>query len=581
MAAPPYSPALGCEAGLDDWCRRHCEGTETLRARQPSASVGGALFSCFREAEFRQLDRVTTNISRLPPKSCGRKSSEYVHHLKMTKEQLGLLHALHTCLNRTQHEASTAWIATRRETLSYLRQPMLRSNQSGATSPRHAVDEAAAESWLRHRRPHLHAAQHCLERGRGTWRSVVSDGAEEPYLLAPDFLPKANLSKWWWGACDDDLRRGMVRPPRAAVLQTWEPDGEGCDDLKKGRKRLPSLKVLAKAFCQRRAGRSVLFVGDSVQGQFFVSFAMALGVYSSEPQLNRTRIPTCAKDAKYLASLATVHEFHMDMQLCAPGPQGIRARFIRNEMLSLSVVPPADTKHLASGHAGRRSPPPDPAAGSGAPEETDPPPPPHLPRSFILCDWATVAAETDYVVLNRGMHYMPDDTVVPQLSQTFSHLQAQVPSPRSRPHLSHAAIGAEGSTSSYIRTSAMGGGADGRNFRVGGVPSPRVVYRGTHAPIPSCHILDDPLPRPFPYSFAAAHDDVVKGFNWANFEQQNEKVAKVAAAFNITYLDVHYATSLRPGGHMPSRKTAAGDCAHYCIPGPIDEWSRLLLALWT
>ena len=31
---------------------------------------------------------------------------------------------------------------------------------------------------------------------------------------------------------------------------------------------------------------------------------------------------------------------------------------------------------------------------------------------------------------------------------------------------------------------------------------------------------------------------------------------------------------------MPARKSAAGDCAHYCLPGPIDEWVRLLLALW-
>ena len=40
-------------------------------------------------------------------------------------------------------------------------------------------------------------------------------------------------------------------------------------------------------------------------------------------------------------------------------------------------------------------------------------------------------------------------------------------------------------------------------------------------------------------------------------------------------------TAQRPGGHMPARKAAGGDCAHYCLPGPIDEWVRLLLALWS
>ena len=108
-----------------------------------------------------------------------------------------------------------------------------------------------------------------------------------------------------------------------------------------------------------------------------------------------------------------------------------------------------------------------------------------------------------------------------------------------------------------------------------------VIYRGTHAPIPSCHVLDDPLPQPFPYAHAAAHDPLMRAYHWADFGRQNGLAARLAALHNVTYLDVHYATSLRPGGHMPSRKAAAGDCAHYCLPGPIDEWVRLLLALWT
>ena len=49
------------------------------------------------------------------------------------------------------------------------------------------------------------------------------------------------------------------------------------------------------------------------------------------------------------------------------------------------------------------------------------------------------------------------------------------------------------------------------------------------------------------------------------------------------YLDVYYATSLRPGGHRPAMGAGGKgtDCMHYCLPGPIDDWARLLMAFWT
>ena len=39
-------------------------------------------------------------------------------------------------------------------------------------------------------------------------------------------------------------------------------------------------------------------------------------------------------------------------------------------------------------------------------------------------------------------------------------------------------------------------------------------------------------------------------------------IARLAAERNITFLDVHGQTAQRPGGHMPARKAATGDCAH-------------------
>jgi hypothetical protein len=58
-----------------------------------------------------------------------------------------------------------------------------------------------------------------------------------------------------------------------------------CAQLRKGQPELPSLRTLASSFCTRYAGRTVLFVGDSVQGQLASSFAMALGAHTSRPQL--------------------------------------------------------------------------------------------------------------------------------------------------------------------------------------------------------------------------------------------------------------------------------------------------------
>ena len=107
-------------------------------------------------------------------------------------------------------------------------------------------------------------------------------------------------------------------------------------------------------------------------------------------------------------------------------------------------------------------------------------------------------------------------------------------------------------------------------------PTPTLTSHLSHpSPYP------DPTPRlpsPFPY---VASDERLARYHWAEWAGQNTIARQVTRAHNLTYLDVHHATSMRPGGHMPARKSSAGDCGHYCLPGPIDEWVRLLLALWT
>lgn len=524
VTTPYYSPALGCDAALDGWCAANCpvpaDGSQ-LVARQTSTS---AYFLCYSSGVLHDLDSITFATSSTPPKMCARKSTaEYVRAYKMMAEPVELGEALNRCLRNASLSATAT--SSRRAQIAALHKPFLRARPLHGTGDP-ALDGtsvgAAARAWLGAAVLDPSARERCIASGVGKWSNTAHDGAVEPYLLSSDYLPRANVSRWWWGVCDEDLRHGAVRPPRAAVLQVWVPNGDGCDSLKKGRAHLPSLRTLGQAFCARHAGRTVLFVGDSVQGQFFTSFVSALGVWHSEHQM-RQPLRKCAKDRRWMNDLAAIHEFNLDMNLCSPDPtKTVRARFIRNELLWL-----------------------DSAVGGGE----------HVPRNFVMCDWRAEAVEADLLVLNRGMHFMNDSIVLSQLGATFGTLLHR-------------------RRSTHRRRPA----SDVAHTDRDGDDMPRIVYRGIHAPIPACHVLDDPLPRPFPYT---AYDASVRAFHWGEFGTQNAKVALLARERNITFMDVHTQTAQRPGGHMPSRKGTTGDCAHYCIPGPLDEWVRLLLALWT
>ena len=119
-----------------------------------------------------------------------------------------------------------------------------------------------------------------------------------------------------------------------------------------------------------------------------------------------------------------------------------------------------------------------------------------------------------------------------------------------------------------------------------------VVVRGTHAATPDCFELHDPLP---PNDFdltsyirriselSARRDDSHPlrqngtAYQWDQFESFNNVTRRIAAAHGVPYLDVYRATALRPGGRRP----AFHDCLHYCLPGPPDDWVRMLLMLWT
>ena len=47
------------------------------------------------------------------------------------------------------------------------------------------------------------------------------------------------------------------------------------------------------------------------------------------------------------------------------------------------------------------------------------------------------------------------------------------------------------------------------------------------------------------------------------------------ASARITYLDVYLSSALRAGAPRP-RSPDPNECAHFCMPGPNDDWNMLL-----
>uniref|UniRef100_A0A7S3AVL8 Uncharacterized protein n=1 Tax=Haptolina ericina TaxID=156174 RepID=A0A7S3AVL8_9EUKA len=94
--------------------------------------------------------------------------------------------------------------------------------------------------------------QHCLAVGDGYWRAQEYSSYYK--------LQRSSAVPWSWAACGQHKYQ-----------HTWVPVGVGCVEL-------PAMQSLVTSFLQVYQNKHVLFVGDSTQGQFFVSFANSLGL---------------------------------------------------------------------------------------------------------------------------------------------------------------------------------------------------------------------------------------------------------------------------------------------------------------
>eukprot|EP00667_Euglena_gracilis_P010670 EG_transcript_10866 len=129
------------------------------------------------------------------------------------------------------------------------------------------------------------------------------------------------------------------------------------------------------------------------------------------------------------------------------------------------------------------------------------------------------------VLLNRGAHYTRSDIVLEQVQGVLHALR------QARPDVLV-----------VFRNTA---GGHHNCWRDGGVNGP---------------------PTQVPYQSWKGQADP---HHWKEFPRQNRLLeALIRARFpGVLYLDVEQATSFRQDSHL-----SAGDCLHYCIPGPLDHW---------
>lgn len=179
----------------------------------------------------------------------------------------------------------------------------------------------------------------CLAHGDGSWH--FSNRSRPRYTLSPTFMPGWEKSLWWWGCEGACCKKGCAtcfhdkHSVRPELLWDWKPEGDGCDALPAA-----SFDQLRVAFCDKFAGRSILFVGDSIQGQFFSSFAHQVGYVDSKVGAN-----SCCK----MMLGGGAHECDVTATLCSKAKgRGVRVRYLRNAYLYLEKVTNAAGRHLGN-----------------------------------------------------------------------------------------------------------------------------------------------------------------------------------------------------------------------------------------
>lgn len=97
----------------------------------------------------------------------------------------------------------------------------------------------------------------------------------------------------------------------------------------------------------------------------------------------------------------------------------------------------------------------------------------------------------------------------------------------------------------------------------------RIIYRETVGGHPNC----DKKTEPDKY-YDPQYSKQQKSWHWDLMDQQNRDVNTYIEKYypHVEILRISKMTQLRSDMHI-----GAGDCLHYCLPGPVDHWNRMLL----
>jgi hypothetical protein len=124
-------------------------------------------------------------------------------------------------------------------------------------------------------------------------------------------------------------------------------------------------------------------------------------------------------------------------------------------------------------------------------------------------------------------------------------------------------------------------------FAATGRHARNILWISTFASLPGCSSLPDPLPRMKADAILSElNGRYVEEYHWDIKERQNRIAKEAIDRIGGSYLEFFNATRLRPGGRrgiLDREKNALQnktieDCVHWCLPGPLDEISRWLLA---
>lgn len=102
-------------------------------------------------------------------------------------------------------------------------------------------------------------------------------------------------------------------------------------------------------------------------------------------------------------------------------------------------------------------------------------------------------------------------------------------------------------------------------------PDLLILYRATVPGHANCEKIEIPLDYP--------QEEADLPYHWGSIGEQNAAAKRIVEKYGGVFLDIEPMMVLRGDGHRGYVNTPAGpvhDCLHYCNPGPVDVWNRLV-----